>query len=98
MNLQVGTTFILSAPTFGQGIQVNVFDSGCGNITGPWDHYAIAELLGKAYLMCQTGSIAVSGFKVTEFRQCDRNVFTDTDFLASRVDREKLKYRDNQKS
>lgn len=47
---------------------------------GPYD---IAELFGRAYLQCQTGIIAATGFKVTGIYPCDRTVFKDVDFLPS---------------
>ncbi|KAK9739712.1 DDE superfamily endonuclease [Popillia japonica] len=51
--------------------------------TRPVGPYDIAELFGKAYLQCQTGLIAATGFKVTGIYPCDRTVFKDVDFLPS---------------
>ncbi|KAG8259747.1 hypothetical protein J6590_008782 [Homalodisca vitripennis] len=47
---------------------------------GPYD---TAELFGKAYLQCQTASIAVKGFSETGIFPCNRTVFSDVDFLPS---------------
>lgn len=46
---------------------------------GPYD---ISELFGKAYLQCQTGSIAAKGFSETGIFPCDRTVFGESDFIA----------------
>lgn len=47
---------------------------------GPYD---IAELFGKAYVNCQTASIAINGFSRTGIYPCDRGVFTEVDFIAA---------------
>ncbi|KAJ4440331.1 hypothetical protein ANN_08470 [Periplaneta americana] len=47
---------------------------------GPYD---VAEIFGKAYLQCQTASIASKGFLETGIFPCDRTVFGDSDFIAS---------------
>lgn len=47
---------------------------------GPYD---IADILGQAYLTCQTGTIAVNGFKQTGLYPCNRNVFSAVDFAPS---------------
>lgn len=49
----------------------------------PVGTYDIAELLGKAFLKCQTGEIATNGFKVTGIFPFNRRVFTDVDFAPS---------------
>lgn len=45
--------------------------------------YDIAEILGKAYLQCQTGLIAANGFKVAGIYPFNPHVFMDSDFIAS---------------
>lgn len=47
---------------------------------GPYD---IAELLGNAFLRCQTGELAISGFRVTGIFPVNRKVFSDVDFAPS---------------
>ncbi|XP_063243011.1 uncharacterized protein LOC134542569 isoform X1 [Bacillus rossius redtenbacheri] len=47
---------------------------------GPYD---IAELLGNAFLKCQTGEIAASGFSVTGIFPFNRHLFSDVDFAPS---------------
>nr|CAD7443390.1 unnamed protein product [Timema bartmani] len=46
----------------------------------------MAQLLGNAYHKCQTGEIAVNGFKVTGIYPCNRQMFNNTDCIASEVD------------
>nr|CAH7742516.1 unnamed protein product [Callosobruchus chinensis] len=49
----------------------------------PLEPYDLAELLGKAYIKCQTGSIAMVGFIVTRIFPLSRLVFSDIDFAPS---------------
>lgn len=45
--------------------------------------YDMDEKFANAYLKVQTGVIAVSGFKCTEIYLLDRNVFSETGFIAA---------------
>ncbi|XP_039304742.1 uncharacterized protein LOC105194808 isoform X3 [Solenopsis invicta] len=49
----------------------------------PVKQYDIAEILGKAYLQCQTDLIAANGFKLTGIYPFKPYIFSDSDFIAS---------------
>lgn len=59
---------------------IRIWQRENGRPVGPYD---IAEILGKAYLKCQTGLIAANDFKVTGIYPFDPYVFDDSDFIAS---------------
>ncbi|XP_011158213.2 uncharacterized protein LOC105194806 [Solenopsis invicta] len=52
--------------------------------------YDLVEMLGKAYLRCETRQIAANGFKVTGIYPFNRHVFSDSEFIASTPEEKNL--------
>lgn len=49
----------------------------------PVSQYDVEDLLGKTYLKCHTGEVAVNGFKRTGVYSLSGNVLNDADFIPA---------------
>ena len=52
----------------------------------PLSPYDVTELFGKAYIKFQTYEIAAIGFRVSGIQLFNRNIFTDSDYIAAAAD------------
>lgn len=52
----------------------------------PVTHFDLAEIFGKAYLNCQTASIAINGFRATGIYPPNPNIFPDCEYEAAEME------------